>query len=106
MSATLSIIAETPMFSLLDADERATLAELVETARFKAGETIFDIGDPGGSVYVVRQGRVEVYTETDDGQKIVLGDNEQGDMFGEISLLDGGPRSSTAVALEDTELLV
>ncbi len=106
MSATPAIIAEVPMFSLLDANECATLAQLVDTQRFTQGQTIFATGDAGGSLYIVHSGVVQVYTESLEGEKIVLDNNTPGDVFGEISLLDGGPRNATAVALQDTDVLV
>jgi uncharacterized membrane protein len=57
-------------------------------------------------VHILRNGKVEVFVESLDGEKVVLAENEAGDAFGEISVLDGGPRTATAVALEDCETLV
>jgi uncharacterized membrane protein len=94
------------MFSLLDSDERATLSELLDPCRFAKGDTVFSFGDSGESLYLVRSGRVEVYVENFQGDKIPLAENEPGDIFGEISLLDGGPRTATAVAMDDTECLL
>jgi CRP/FNR family transcriptional regulator, cyclic AMP receptor protein len=106
MSATPAIIADVPMFSLLDPNECATLAQLVDTQHFQSGQNVFVTGDAGGSLYIVHSGLVELYTESTEGEKIVLDSNGQGDVFGEISLLDGGPRNATAVAVQDTDLLV
>jgi CRP/FNR family transcriptional regulator, cyclic AMP receptor protein len=105
MSTNIGMLAEVPVFSLLDAQERATLAELLETEHFKEGDYIFHLGDAGHSLYIVLNGRVQVYVENTEGDKIVLAENEPGDVFGEISLLDGGPRTATAIAIENTELL-
>ncbi|HZQ91494.1 MAG TPA: DUF1003 domain-containing protein [Terriglobales bacterium] len=105
MSTDIAILAEVPIFSLIDNDERATLAELLETTKFTQGETIFDFGDPGDTIYMVRSGRVQVFVTSTTGEKVILGENERGDVFGEISLLDGGPRTASAVAIEDTECL-
>ena len=105
MSTNISMLAEVPVFSLLDAQERSTLAELLETEHFKEGDYIFRLGDAGHSLYIVLNGRVQVYVENTEGDKIVLAENEPGDVFGEISLLDGGPRTATAVAIENTEML-
>jgi CRP/FNR family transcriptional regulator, cyclic AMP receptor protein len=106
MSATPAVIAEVPMFSLLDSNECATLAQLVETQHFSSGQEIFSTGDIGGSLFIVHSGLVQVYTESTEGEKIVLDNNEPGDVFGEISLLDGGPRNATALAVQDTDVLV
>jgi uncharacterized membrane protein len=104
MSTNVSMLAEIPMFSLLDGDERATLAELMKEESFNAGKNIYNLGDYGDSLYIVRRGRVQVFVEDDLGEKIVLGESEPGDVFGEISLLDGGPRNATAVTTEPTEV--
>lgn len=105
MSSNIAMLAEVPVFSLLDNDERAVLAELLETERFQKGDIIFQRGDAGDSLYIVVTGRVKVFTETIEGDEIVLAEIESGDAFGEISLLDGGPRTATALAVEGTELL-
>jgi CRP/FNR family transcriptional regulator, cyclic AMP receptor protein len=106
MAANISILAEVPLFSLLDDDERATLAAMVELKRFDKGETIFAYGDPGEAVFVVHSGTVQVYVENTEGEKIILAENPPGELFGEISLLDGGARTATAVAVDATECLV
>ena len=105
MATDASALADVPMFSLLDADERSTLSELLDDVRFAKGDTVFNFGDSGDALYLVRTGRVQVYVENFQGDKIPLAENEPGDIFGEISLLDGGPRTATAVAMEDTECL-
>jgi CRP/FNR family transcriptional regulator, cyclic AMP receptor protein len=105
MSTDIAILAEIPMFELIDDQERQTLSELLDSRQFSKGETIFSQGDAGDSIFVVRHGRVQAIVTSDDGQPIIVGENERGDVFGEISLLDGGPRTATAVAVEDTECL-
>jgi CRP/FNR family cyclic AMP-dependent transcriptional regulator len=100
------ILAEVPLFALLDAQERATLAERIDEVTLPTGTTVFKYGDPGGSMYVVRAGAVEISFTNDTGDKIVLDVARTGDFFGEISLLDGGARTGAAVVLEDLEALV
>jgi uncharacterized membrane protein len=106
MSANHEMLAEIPMFALLDEAERAALVALMTPRKFEAGQTIFAYGDLGDSVHIVRRGKVEVFVVSLEGEKVPLGENEAGDAFGEISVLDGGPRTATAVALEDCETLV
>jgi uncharacterized membrane protein len=67
---------------------------------------IFHHGDAGDSLMIIKSGRVQVYVENTEGQKIILGEIEAGEILGEISLFDPGPRSATAVAVEGSELLV
>jgi len=105
MSADVTMIGEVPIFALMDDEERETLARMMDARTFKQGETIFEYGDQGGEIHIVREGRVEVFLENTDGQKIVVGENERGDVLGELSFLDGGPRSASARAVEDTETL-
>ena len=105
MSAEIAMLSEVPIFALMDDNERTTLAQLLDTRHFDKGDTIFSYGDTGDAIYMVRTGRVQVYVENTQGEKIILGENERGDVFGEISLLDGGPRTASAVAVEDTETL-
>ena len=106
MSADVAMLAEVPLFSLLDELERETLAEILESKRFDKGDTIFAFGDAGDCLYLLRSGRVEVYVENTEGEKIVLAALEPGELFGEISLFDGGARTASAVAVEDSETLV
>ena len=105
MPANEALLSEVPFFQLLDDDERRELAAVLDEATVKKGETLFKFGDPGDSLYLVSKGEMELYVKDHTGEKIVLIVAKPGDMFGELSLLDGGPRTATALALEDTELL-
>lgn len=106
MSADVTMIGEVPIFALMDEEEREALAQMMDCQEFKAGQTLFEYGDHGAEIYIVRSGQVEIYVENTDGEKVVLAKNERGDVIGEISFLDGGSRSATAVALETTQTLV
>ncbi len=106
MPADASLLEDVPFFKLLDSDERTALGAVLDEAIVKKGDTLFRFGDPGDSLYVVRKGEMELFVKDHTGEKIVLTLAQPGDMFGELSLLDNGPRTATALALEDTELLV
>lgn len=106
MSPLASLLAEVPLFQLLDADERAALAQLMEHARFPAGHNIFQEGEPGDRMYVVCSGAVELATTDKLGQKLLLATAGRGDLFGELALLDHGGRTARATVLADAELLV
>ena len=93
------------LFELLGEDERRTLAENCGTVRLSGGECLFQIGEPGGTLYVVSSGAVEIYIKDTAGQKILLKTAESGDFFGEVSLFDARGRTATAVALTECELL-
>ncbi len=106
MSADVTMLAEVPLFSLLGKRERQTLAEILESKPFDKGDTIFAFGDAGDCLYLLRSGRVEVFVENTEGEKIVLAAIEPGELFGEISLFDGGARTASAVAVEDSHTLI
>jgi uncharacterized membrane protein len=100
------MLAGIEMFEMLDEEDRLALAEVIDYEKLEAEKVLFQTGEPGESLYVVRSGEIELYIKDTAGQKIVLNVVAAGEMFGELSLLDSGPRSATAVALMDTELLV
>jgi uncharacterized membrane protein len=93
---------EIPIFSLLDADERAVLAQQVELRRFAPRQRIYRIGEPGAKAYVVRRGQVQVAIIDDDNQEVVIDTPGPGDMFGLSSMLADSPHQTTAQALEET----
>lgn len=106
MSTNVAMLADIPVFSLLDHTERETLADIMECQRIEEGKVIFDMGDVGDCLYILRSGHVHIYVENTTGEKIVLGEFEPGEVFGEISLLDGGPRTATAIAMEPSEVFI
>jgi len=106
MAADPEILAEVPLFQLLDADERAALAAKVEPVSAPAGKTLFSYGDPGDSLYIVREGEVEIFFKNDTGDKIVLERSGPGDFFGELSLIDAGPRTATALVTKDLQAVM
>ncbi len=106
MPTRSEVLASVPFFALLDDQERATLAERIDEVSFPAGHTLFNRGDPGDSLFVVISGVVEMWFKNDTGDRIVLETARAGDFFGEISLLDGGPRNTAALVKEDVTMLV
>lgn len=101
-----SFLADIKMFELLNEDDRIALAKVVDELKLPAGHTLFQAGDPGDSLFIVRVGQIELFIKDTAGQKIVLTTSEAGDMFGELAMLDTGPRTATALALSDSEVLV
>ena len=101
-----AIFSRIKLFEQLDEEDRNVLASVVDTMPLTQGQTLFQAGEPGESLFVVQSGEIELFIKDTAGQKIVLAVSREGDVFGELSLLDTGPRTATAVALTDTELLV
>jgi len=99
-------LAEVPFFELLDDEQRGLLAARLDTTTVPAGQAMWGYGDPGDSLYIVRSGAVEIYFKNDTGERIVLETARAGDFFGEISLLDGGPRTASALVTEELDAIV
>jgi CRP/FNR family transcriptional regulator, cyclic AMP receptor protein len=93
------------LFELLSENERRMLAKIGGTTAIPAGQILFQTGEPGGTLYVVESGKVEIYLKDHAGQKILLKTAECGDFFGEVSLFDARARTATAVAAADCRLL-
>src|ERR1044071_781077 len=106
MSCDVEMLAGIEFFEMLEEDDRIALADVVDYEKLDAGHILFQTGEPGDALYIVRTGEIELYIKDTAGQKIVLNVVRPGEMFGELSLLDSGPRSATATALTETELLV
>lgn len=93
------------LFADLTHEELDTLLHQSTQASYAAGAKIISAGEPGLCMYVILKGKVRVTTES-AGSKVDLADLEGGDFFGEVSLVDDGPRSADVTALEDCEFLV
>jgi CRP/FNR family cyclic AMP-dependent transcriptional regulator len=104
-SFAAELLAEVPLFQLMSTEERELLAAELDLVRYGAGEIVFVTGDPGDSMYVIRKGEVEVFFKDDTGAKVTLETLGPGDFFGELSLLDSGPRTASAVVTRDVEAL-
>jgi CRP/FNR family transcriptional regulator/CRP/FNR family cyclic AMP-dependent transcriptional regulator len=95
------------LFAGLDEDELESIARQMRSRRFRNGETIFHQDDPGDALHVVTMGAVKiVLPSAEDGEPAIMATLRPGDFFGALALLDGAPRSATAVALGKTETLV
>jgi uncharacterized membrane protein len=106
MPCNPGFLANIRMFEHLNEDDRVALAAVVDELKVSEGHTLFQAGDPGDSLFIVRVGQIELFIKDTAGQKIVLTTAEPGDMFGELAMLDEGPRTATALALVDSEVLV
>lgn len=100
------LLSDIRFFELLDDEDRQALAKLVDERHLEQGARLFEMGDQGEELYIVHTGAVEISIRNVTGEKIVLTVAGQGDLFGELSMFDNGPRTATAVALEKTGLIV
>ncbi len=105
MPTDSALLADIPLFELLDDQERATLAAQLDVVQHPAGSLLFQVGDPGNALYIVRSGELEIFVQNNTGERIVLAHTRAGEMTGELSLLDGGPRTASALVTQDLEAL-
>jgi CRP-like cAMP-binding protein/Zn-dependent protease len=99
------LIDGSPIFGELPEDVLSDLAGRVELKRYPAGKPIFRQGDRPRACYIVRRGRLDVVEEErETGKERVIRTIERGDMFGELGLVDGAPRSATVRPVVDSEL--
>ncbi len=104
MSMT-QFLQKIPLFNDLNAKQLQSISKDVQPRKFKQGDIIFREGDPGQVLYLVQSGQVRIYVNGLDGSETsVILFGRPGDMFGELAVIDGLPRSATAVALDETLL--
>ncbi|MBT9545216.1 MAG: Crp/Fnr family transcriptional regulator [Candidatus Sericytochromatia bacterium] len=101
-----TFFAEGTLFNNLSKEELTQLAQIARERRFDRGQVIFYEGDLGGSLYIIVTGSVKIVIMADDGREHILGLLHQGDFFGEVSLIDGEPRSATAIALDNVSVVM
>jgi CRP-like cAMP-binding protein len=97
-----------PPASIFSDLSKADLDAIVSTFRrrtFDRGETLVHVGGPGGSVFLIETGRVRISLPGTESREVTLAHMGPGDCFGEMSMLDGEPRSATVTAVEDTVVL-
>lgn len=94
-----------PLFAGFGPSELEFLEKRLVRRRYPGGQTLFHMGDEGGSLHVIESGRVKVTIPSPSGEELILAMLGAGDLLGELSLFDGKPRSATVQALENTETL-
>lgn len=100
------LLTETTLFAGIDAATAAELAKRLVRRTYRRGQPLFHQGDPGDALYVLVDGSVAVVVTSENGDRMVLTTLHAPDVFGEIALLDGGSRSATAEAVEETTALM
>ena len=93
------------LFANVEPDALRLVARSLRRRRFRRNEVIFHQGDPGESLHVVATGAVKIVLPSAEGEEAIIATLRTGDFFGELSLLDGAPRSATAVAIEQSETM-
>jgi len=97
-------LSRIPLFKRLTPEELEQLAAEVDQVQFEANETIFNEQDKGDALYVVDSGSVRIWVLDEDVKPVTLTELNPGEFFGELAVLDRGPRSTNATAIVETTL--
>ena len=100
-----AVIRKAPIFMGLDTSAADALRASMNLVKLRKGQSLFKEGDDGDHLFVVSSGKVKLGTKSVDGRENLLMILGPGDMFGELSLFDSGPRTATATAVTDSKLL-
>jgi CRP-like cAMP-binding protein len=98
------LLARLPLFAGLSEQDRQNLSERLDRYDAHRGQVLFREGDPGDRVFLILSGKVKISRSAPDGRENMLAVLGPGEMFGEMSLFDPGPRNATATALTDSNL--
>jgi len=88
-----------PLFAALNDEAKEALRQTMDEVRLERGATLFGEGDPGDRLYIVTQGKIKLGRTAADGRENILAVLGPGEMFGELSLFDPGPRTAAATAI-------
>ena len=94
-----------PLFAGLDQESAESLIAQMTTTHMERGDILFHAGDPGDRLYVLGEGKIKLGQSSPDGRENILAVLGPGEMFGELSLFDPGPRTATATAVAETQVL-
>ena len=98
-------LENTLLFAPLSPRHLASITQQARRRTFRRGETIFRHGDVGNALYFLESGRVKIVVTSEQGEEVLLAVLGPGEVFGELSVFDGLPRSATVVVLEDAVAL-
>ena len=101
VSATLKKV---PLFGSLADDQLARLSSVVRGRRYRKGAIIVTEGDPGETLFFIKDGAAKVTRAGEDGREVILAFLRPDDLFGELSILDGLERSANVIAIDDSEV--
>lgn len=98
------VLLSAPLFAGIDADASHDLASSMTLVSLQRGRALFKEGDPGDRLYVIGSGKMKLGRRSADGRENLLAVLGPGEMFGELSLFDPGPRTATATAVAEARL--
>src|SRR5271157_3750874 len=105
MISSYSFLQKVPLFANLPDTDLEQLCQQVEELSLRSDDLLFSEGSIGQNAYVIKQGQIEIY-KTSDGKKIQIAVRLPGEVIGEMALLQAAPRSASARAISDCQLIV
>ncbi len=96
-----TVVLSAPLFADMDSEESKALFESMVPVELTRGDVLFREGEPGDRLYVIAQGKIKLGRRSSDGRENLLSILGPGEMFGELSLFDPGPRTATASSVSD-----
>jgi CRP/FNR family transcriptional regulator, cyclic AMP receptor protein len=103
---TIQVLASLRLFEGIDPVDLTDMTVTMRTHRHRAGEVIFHQGEPGDALHVIVGGMVKLVLPSPSGDEAILATLRRQAFFGELARLDRRPQSTTAVALEPTEIII
>lgn len=105
MTPDEDVVRRAPLFTALDEAAAVSLRASMDSVKIAKGGVLFAEGDEGDHLYVIVEGKLKLGTSSGDGRENLLSILGPGEMFGELSLFDPGPRTATATAITDSQVL-
>ncbi|MFP4393964.1 MAG: cyclic nucleotide-binding domain-containing protein [Anaerolineales bacterium] len=106
LKETVQVLKRAPLFQTLNNRQLERLARRFVEREYEAGDTIVTQGKGGEGFFIITSGKADVIRKRLDGAEVVVNKLEEADFFGELALLDDGPRTASVVATEPAECLV
>ncbi|MGL4743791.1 MAG: cyclic nucleotide-binding domain-containing protein, partial [Dermatophilaceae bacterium] len=99
------VVRRAPLFASLDEQAAETLIESMSLEHLERGDVMFHEGDQGDRLHVIGEGKIKLGRSSNDGRENLLAILGPGEMFGELSLFDPGPRTATATAVAEAQVV-
>lgn len=103
--ASSELLKDVPLFAGLDEDDLSRLSLVLTDKHYPKDSVVVSASDPGDALYIIAEGQVKVSLWSDSGKEIILDTLSDGAFFGEMSLVDGEPRSANVTCITDAHIL-
>jgi len=106
VSDNIEFLKKVPMFSGFGTDDLIAVSRLLRARRYTKRSVLMHEGDPSDALYIIRKGSVAVTRTSSEGKETILSILKEGDVVGEMGVLDEAPRSATAILLREGQMLI